>query len=81
MENIKLKSKLTKSNLKGTVLTRRETHVLDLLSQGNTDIDMGKLLGLSNRTVEKRRKTVILKLGAKNSAHAVRLGFKKKLIK
>ena len=54
------------------LLTAREREVLCLVSEGLTSKDIGQRLGISSRTVEIHRINLITKLGARNTADAVR---------
>ncbi len=47
-------------------LTKRETEVLQLLSQGFSNADIGKKLFLSRRTIESHRNALYEKFGVKN---------------
>jgi DNA-binding CsgD family transcriptional regulator len=53
------------------VLTEREDQVLRLVSAGHTDRMIGRLLGVSQRTVEKHLEVVRAKLRASSRAAAV----------
>lgn len=61
-------------------LTPRELEVLHLLSHGATNGRIADLLTVSSRTVETHVERVLVKLGASNRAHAVRLGMEARLI-
>lgn len=52
-------------------LTRREVEVLELVSQGNSAKEVGGLIGIAPRTVERYIENVRLKLGARNRAHMI----------
>ncbi len=52
-------------------LTRREIDVLRLLAKGNTNREIGELLGLSVRTVENHRANLLGKLGVASRAEIV----------
>jgi DNA-binding NarL/FixJ family response regulator len=54
-------------------LTRRETEVLHLLSEGRANAEIGTELGLSPRTVEKHVEHILDKLGVKSRTAATRL--------
>ena len=58
-------------------LTRRETEILFWLSCGKTNKDIGFLLGISPRTVNKHAENIYRKLGVENRAAAVSLAFEK----
>ncbi len=53
-------------------LTAREIEVLELLSQGLTDKEIGEALSISVRTVETHVGSILRKLGARNRAEATR---------
>lgn len=55
------------------LLTAREREVLGIVSEGLTSKQIGERLGISVRTVEIHRINMIAKLGARNTAEAVRL--------
>ena len=54
-------------------LTPREREVLDRLTEGCSNKEIGRLLEISSRTVEIHRGNMMVKLGAKHPAHAIRL--------
>lgn len=54
-------------------LSPREASVLALIADGMTNREIADKLGLSSRTVDIHRANVISKLGARNSAAAVRI--------
>lgn len=54
-------------------LTPREREVLDLLSQGHSNKEMGRILGTSPRTIDVHRARVFQKLGADSLPDLVRL--------
>lgn len=57
----------------GEHLTQRETQVILLIADGLSSKRVGKKLGISSRTVESHRGSIIAKLGAENITHAVSL--------
>jgi len=61
-------------------ITHREMEVLDLISLGYTDIEIGKLLFLSHHTIKDHRRKVIQKLGMNNAASAVREAFLRNIL-
>jgi len=61
-------------------LSKRETEVLDVLSKGRTNLQIGKELGISEKTVKNYMLTVFQKLGADNRAHAAIIAFREGLI-
>lgn len=60
-----------KSGLEG--LTRREREVLAEITSGATNKEAGRRLGISPRTIEVHRASIMDKLGAKNAADLVRI--------
>jgi two-component system response regulator FixJ len=54
-------------------LTPREREVLQLITNGNTNKQVGNSLGISGRTVEVHRANLMRKLGARNSSDLVRI--------
>ena len=51
-------------------LGRREAEVLHWVTQGKTDADIGKILGLSPRTVQKHLERIYQKFGVENRTAA-----------
>jgi two-component system response regulator FixJ len=60
-----------KSGLEG--LTRREREVLAEITAGASNKEAGRRLGISPRTIEVHRASIMDKLGAKNTADLVRI--------
>ncbi|MNL36707.1 Transcriptional regulatory protein FixJ [compost metagenome] len=56
-----------------STLTRREKQVLNLIVQGQTNKEIGQRIGISYRTVEVYRHSLLSKTGARNTAELVRL--------
>lgn len=54
-------------------LTPREREVLELISNGQSNKEAGRKLGISPRTVEVHRARVMEKLGARNTADLMRI--------
>ena len=48
-------------------LTDREKEIAALVSQGKTSKEIGDLLGISDRTVEVHRRTILLKTKTSNN--------------
>ena len=55
-------------------LTEREREVLRNLINGHSSKDIGLMLGISPRTVEVHRASLIAKLGARSTSDAIRIG-------
>lgn len=56
----------------GTTLTSREREVLQLVGEGRSSAEIGRLLHISVKTVEGHRARLMTKLGARNVADLVR---------
>jgi DNA-binding NarL/FixJ family response regulator len=54
-------------------LTERETEILNLVAEGRTNSEIGTVVNLSTRTVEKHVEHILGKLGVKSRAAAARL--------
>lgn len=54
-------------------LTPREREVLQLITNGQSNKEAGRLLGISPRTIEVHRARVMEKLGARNTADLMRI--------
>lgn len=63
-----------------TRLTRREMEILQYLAEGMTSVEIGKLLKISNHTVDWYMNGLQDKLKAKNRQHAVAIAFRHGLI-
>lgn len=63
----------TPSRLTDAALTPRETEVLSWLAKGKTNRDIGDILGMSHRTVNKHLEHVFEKLGVETRAAAAAL--------
>ncbi|ELS02617.1 response regulator containing a CheY-like receiver domain and an HTH DNA-binding domain [Xenococcus sp. PCC 7305] len=61
-------------------LTNREQEVLNLLAQGFSNIDIGKELHLSHRTIEKYVSRLLRKTDTNNRAELVRLALENHLV-
>ncbi|HRO86154.1 MAG TPA: response regulator transcription factor, partial [Niabella sp.] len=57
------------------ILGRRESEVLNLIKDGFTNSEISATLNISTNTVDTYRKSLLSKLGAKNTADLVRLAF------
>lgn len=60
-------------------LTRRESQILKLISEGMKNNEIGKTLNISTRTVEKHRESILNKTGVKSVAELTKLAIKKGL--
>jgi DNA-binding CsgD family transcriptional regulator len=59
------------ANFEGLQLTNRETEILFWISQGKTDGEIGLILNISIRTVQKHVENIFNKLGVENRTAAV----------
>lgn len=64
-----------------TNLTKRETEILKLISNGYINKEIAKMLYLSIETVKSHRKNMLSKLNAKNSAHLIKISYEKNFLK
>jgi DNA-binding NarL/FixJ family response regulator len=60
--------------------TARETEVLQLISEGLVNREIGQRLFLSEETVKSHVRHLLAKLQARSRAHAVAVGFRRGLI-
>jgi DNA-binding NarL/FixJ family response regulator len=60
--------------------TVRETQVLQLVSEGLVNREIGERLFLSEETVKSHVRHILAKLQARSRAHAVAIGFRRGLI-
>ena len=69
---------LTKTELPPDPLTGREREVLQLVAEGKTTKEIGRVLGISMKTADSHRTRLMRKLGMHETAslvrHAVRRG-------
>jgi DNA-binding NarL/FixJ family response regulator len=83
-----ISSSLIESNMKsegspnGSLagLTPREIEVLELIAQGHTSASIGQVLGISEKTVEKHRSSLMEKSGIHDVAGLVRFAIKHNLV-
>lgn len=76
---------ITQKQLKETekelpTFSERELEILNLICKGYTSIEIGELLGISNRTVDGHRAIIMEKMGAKNTVQLVTFAIKNKLV-
>jgi DNA-binding NarL/FixJ family response regulator len=76
--NIHLKPKQKETSI---VLTDSEKEVLELICKGNSNVEIARILGVSNRTVDGFRAKLFEKTGAKNAPNLVMFAIKNGLVK
>lgn len=64
-----------------SIITKRETEVLKLISHEYTTKEVAQMLFISVNTAETHRKNMLSKMGAKNTAGLVRKGFELGLLR
>jgi DNA-binding NarL/FixJ family response regulator len=64
----------------GQPLTWTQLRVLELTSHGFSALQVARLLFVTVDTVKTHKRHVLKRLGARNGAHAVRLGFERGLL-
>lgn len=62
------------------VLTPREREVLQLITEGNTNSEIARILSISPKTVEKHRGSCMSKLGVNDLASLIRIAIKHRLV-
>ncbi len=67
-----LNGSLTDSKIFPVILTNREIEILQLISLGFSDKEIGTKLNISKRTVDGYRHNLLIKFGAKNSPNLVK---------
>lgn len=76
-----LQSIMSQSNMSNLVkLSHREREILDLISHGLSNLQISKVLNISQRTVERHRSHLLEKTGSKDSVNLVIYALKNKLI-
>ncbi len=75
-----VKRSSTKRGSSFGVLTQREREVLKLIAEGKTSKRAAKLLGISPRTVEHHRLSIMRKLGVSNTARLIRYAIENGLV-
>lgn len=70
----------TKATLKDCKLSKREQEVLDLLTHGLSNAEIGDRLHLSARTIEKYVSSLLRKTTTSNRAELVRFAMEKRLV-
>lgn len=71
---------MKKEGDKHIYLTRRETDLLRLITEGFTNQEIAEKLFLGSETIKSYRKNLLFKLNAKNTATLVKMALEKKLI-
>ena len=62
------------------LLTARERQIIQLVAEGRTSDEIGLILDISRRTVEKHRNNVMGKMGFNNLSELIRFALKNRLI-
>ena len=55
--------------------------ILDLVSQGRSNAEIGALLFLSEETIKTYVKRILREMGARNRAHAVAIAFQRGILR
>ncbi|WP_367138913.1 MULTISPECIES: response regulator transcription factor [Streptomyces] len=64
----------------GTPLTQRERQVLAGLTRGIGGAGIGRELGITHDTVKTHTVRIYAKLGARDAAHAVAIGYRRRIL-
>jgi DNA-binding NarL/FixJ family response regulator len=62
------------------LLSTEELACLKLIAEGRTNLAIANSLGLSEDCVKRRNRNVFTKLGARDRAHAVALGYRLEIL-
>jgi DNA-binding NarL/FixJ family response regulator len=71
---------MKKKTEKHVFLTRRETELLQLITEGFTNQEISEKLFLGSETIKSYRKNLLFKLNAKNTAALVKMALEQKLV-
>jgi DNA-binding NarL/FixJ family response regulator len=63
-----------------SVLTPREQSVVQLIAEGKTNKEMGRVLSLSTKTIESHRASAMRKLNMRTTAELIRYAIRNKLV-
>jgi DNA-binding NarL/FixJ family response regulator len=63
--------------LAGQTLSRREVEILSLVSEGNSNREVGEALGVTEETVKAHMKRIMIKLNARDRTHAAALAIRR----
>ncbi|MBN1199775.1 MAG: response regulator transcription factor [Bacteroidales bacterium] len=81
MSNVQMNPLIHQRKQPDIQLTPREQEVLELICKGESNPEISKRLGLSQRTIDGHRARLFEKTGAKNAPHLVMYAIKNGLIK
>ncbi len=56
-------------------ITPKQLEILGLISRGYSNAEIGVIIGSTEETIKSHARTILIKLGARNRAHAVTRGF------
>jgi DNA-binding NarL/FixJ family response regulator len=71
---------MKKDSVKHVFLTRRETDLLRLITEGYTNPEISEKLFLGSETVKSYRKNLLFKLNVRNTASLVKMALEEKLV-
>ncbi len=74
----KSEEQVTNRIFNGITLTEREYQVLELIIAGLTSMKIGERLGISNRTVDNHRLSILEKTGMENTSSLIRFYYRTK---
>jgi DNA-binding NarL/FixJ family response regulator len=75
-----LETYLAKGEQSDSALTARETAVIQLIAEGNSNKRIAEVLGISTKTVETHRASAMRKLNVSSTASLVRYAIRNKLV-
>lgn len=79
LQRLRSQPKRSRESTRGR-LTARERELVQLVAEGKSNTEVGKALGVSIRTTEKCRATVMDKLGLQSVAALTRYAIRNKII-
>jgi DNA-binding NarL/FixJ family response regulator len=80
LDRVRALPQLNHNGHDGVIFSKRETEVLELISEGHTNQQIADKLFTSRRTVEGHRQALMDKAGVSNSAALVKFAFRHKLL-
>jgi len=75
-----IKAPVIKKKQTNVDLSKREIEILELICKGYSNIEMAKMLNLSQKTVDGHRTRLLEKTGAKNSANLVMFAIQNNIV-
>ena len=71
---------IPRDDMTDAALTKREIEIIRMIAEEQTNAEIGKMLGISTRTVDSHRRNILQKLKVRNSAGLVKYAIRNKLM-